>query len=198
LESACALLAGTNGTAWIDAMRVGASHYFTQLGVGVDALMIRETSTESKKRFGQLAYISTALRQLMGFPAQRFSIAVDDQRSRPRASQVLLANSGTLGTTDLRWGPGIRVDDGRIDVCIVRAQSILDHAGVAWSLLLRRPRRDHRMDYLVALRTVAVHCDRTLPVQADGEIIGETPIEVAVVPRALAVVVPPRGEDDAG
>ena len=31
---------------------------------------------------------------------------------------------------------------------------------------------------------------QALPVQADGEIIGETPVEVTVVPRALRVVVP--------
>jgi diacylglycerol kinase family enzyme len=34
-------------------------------------------------------------------------------------------------------------------------------------------------------------------VQADGEIIGETPVEVTVVPRALRVVVPPDDQTPA-
>lgn len=198
LDASCALLAGPNSTANIDAMRVGENHYFTQLGIGVDALMIRDTSTESKKRFGQLAYIAAAVTNLLGFRSPRFSIVADEQKARPRASQVLLANSGTLGTTALRWGPNIRVDDGRIDVCIVRARTLLGYAGLAWSMIRRKPHVDRKIDYLIAERKVAIHSDRPLPVQADGEIIGQTPVEVEVVPRALAVVVPARDRGDAG
>lgn len=195
LDAACALLAGPNATAEIDAMRLGGRNYFTQIGVGVDALMIRDTSTESKKRFGQLAYLATAAKRLVRFRPRRFTVSADGARTRPRASQILLANSGTLGTTDLRWGPDVRIDDGRIDVCIIRAQSLLDYAGVAWKMLRRRPHEHRKIDYLIAERVVAIHSDRPLPVQADGEIAGETPIEVEVVPRALRVVVPAASDE---
>ena len=190
LDEACVLLAGPNATTSIDAMRIGEGHYFTQIGVGVDALMIRDTSTESKKRLGSLAYLWTAARRLTGFQPRRFSIAADGTKSRPRASQVLLVNSGTLGTTAMRWGPNVRIDDGRIDVCTIRAQTILDYVAVAWSMLRRRPQEDRHVDYGRAERTIAVSTDRPMPVQADGEIVGETPIEVTVVPGALKVVVP--------
>lgn len=190
LEEACRLLEGPNATATIDAMRIGDSYYFTQVGIGVDALMIRDTSTESKKRFGSLAYLWTAAKRLVGFQPRRFSISADGQTLRPRALQVLLANSGALGTSGLRWGPDVRVDDGRIDVCIVRTVTALDHLRVGWSLLRGRQKQDPNLTYLTAERVVAVHADRALPVQADGEVVGETPLEVRVVPRALTVIVP--------
>jgi YegS/Rv2252/BmrU family lipid kinase len=190
LDGSCALLAGANAAAEIDAMKVGEGHYFTQIGIGVDALMIRDTTTESKKRFGSIAYLWTAAVRLSGFRARRFSIAADDARSRPRALQVILANSGALGTSGLRWGPDVRIDDGRIDVCILRARTALDYLSVAWNVARGRHHEDRNIDILPATRAIAVNADRPLPVQADGEIIGRTPIEVQVIPRALRVVVP--------
>jgi YegS/Rv2252/BmrU family lipid kinase len=190
VEGACRLLAGPHETRAIDAMRVGDFHAFTQIGIGIDALMIRDTTEASKKRFGTLAYVWRAVVGLAGFQPRRFSIAADDKRERPRASQVLLVNCGTLGATRLRWVPGARVDDGRIEVCIIRARTALDYLGLAWDLVRGRHREGRNVRYLHARRVVAVGGDRSIPVQADGEAIGTTPIEVRVVPGALRVVAP--------
>ncbi len=35
-----------------------------------------------------------------------------------------------------------------------------------------------------------MNADRPLPVQADGEILGETPVQIQVVPDAVRVIVP--------
>ena len=190
LDAACRLLNGPTTTLEIDAMRIGDAYYFTQIGIGVDAFMIRDTTAVNKKRFGFLAYLWTAGVQLAGFRPRRFSISADDARERPRASQVLLINSGVLGTSGLSWIADARVDDGRIEVCIVRARTALDYMSVAWNLFRHKHRQERNVQYMSASRAVAVSSDKPLPVQADGEVIGNTPIEVKVVPRALRVVVP--------
>ena len=190
MEDACALVKGPNTTTSIDAMKVKGTHYFTQIGIGVDAVMIRDTTVEHKRWLGYGAYVWTAATRFIGFQPHRFSIAADDRRARPRALQVVLANSGSLGTSGLRWGPDVRVDDGQIDVCILRAQTLLNFLSVGWSVIRGRHREDRNIQLLTARRAVAIHTDRPLPVQGDGELIGETPLEVQVVSRALRVVVP--------
>jgi YegS/Rv2252/BmrU family lipid kinase len=191
LESACALLAGEHGVARVDAMRVGEHSYFTQVGVGIDAIMIRDTPTEKKKRFGRLAYIWSALRCLLGFEPKRFRLTVDGAETRRRASQVLVANSGILGQPPLRWGPDIAPDDGRLDVCVVRARTAFDYVSLAWHVLTGRHRSDPRVRYLGARSEVTIETVRgTLPVQADGEIIGETPVTVRLAAAAVRVIVP--------
>ena len=129
-------------------MKVGGKHYFTQVGVGIDALMIRDTKREHKRRFGRLAYLWTALTRLLGFQPRRFLIEVDDRQERRRASQVVVANSGTLGQPPFRWGPDIRPDDGRLDVCIVRARTLLDYLSLAWHVVRGQHGRDPNMRYL--------------------------------------------------
>ena len=190
LDAAVSLLAGPHKTAAIDAMKVKDKHYFTQVGVGIDSLMIAGTTRERKRRFGRVAYMTTAVACLVGFEPRRFVVRVDGRTTHRRASQVLLANCGTLGQPPFRWGPDIAPGDGRIDVCIARARTLVDYTRLGWLVLRGRHRDSPNVHYLVAHRSVSIHTKKALPVQADGEIIGETPVEVRVIHGAIRVVVP--------
>jgi YegS/Rv2252/BmrU family lipid kinase len=197
LDEACRLLAGPLATTAIDAMVVGERSYLTQVGVGIDALMIRDTGREEKRRLGRVAYLWTAAVHLFGFEPRRFAIAVDGRPAeRSKASQVVVANSATLGQPPFRWGPDIRPDDGRVDVCIIRARHLIDYAVLAWYVVTRQHRRSRQVGYLRAGRSVRIESDRPLPVQADGEIVGETPVEVRVAPGAVRVVTPAAAPGD--
>ena len=189
---AARLLVGEHDHATIDAMKVGARHYLTQVGVGLDALMIRDTPTEQKKRFGKLAYLWSAAKHLVGFQPRRFSLEVDGKAIKTRASEVIVANVGTLGQPPFRWGPGIQVDDGTLNVCVSKARTILHYLGLFWHVATREHRADPNVRYYQARRSVAIATKHPLPVQADGEILGETPVRIEVVPGAVKVVVPRR------
>jgi YegS/Rv2252/BmrU family lipid kinase len=190
LDEACALLAGPHTTTSIDMMRVGESAFALQIGIGIDSLMIRDTDRSAKRRFGRAAYLWTAAKWLIGYQPRRFTIAVDGRRARPRAAQVLIANGGVLGMPPFRWGLHIRPNDGRVDVCIVSARSLRDYLSIGWHMLLGQHRRDPNIRYMSAERSIVVDADRALPVQADGEIIGQTPVQVQVDPSAVQVIVP--------
>ena len=190
LDAACALLAGEHTTTSLDGMQVGEQFFMLQIGIGIDSLMIRDTEREHKRRFGRAAYLWTAFTRLIGYQPLRFTIVADGVRTRPRALQVLIANGGVLGMAPFRWGPDIRPDDGQIDVCIVNARTAVDYIGLVWHMLRSQQKRDRNVRYLSAKRSVVVNADLALPVQADGEIIGETPVQVRVVPSAVRVIVP--------
>ena len=190
LDDAVALLAGPHRVRRIDAIRVGDRHFFTQIGIGIDAEMIRGTRKEHKKRFGRVAYLWTLSRSLLGFRRRRFAIESDGPLAKIKASQVIVANSGTLGQAPYRWGPDIRLDDGRLNVCIVRAKSLRDLIPLFWRVFRGRHHEDPNLRFHVVDREATIRTDRPLPVQADGEIIGETPVTFQVVAGAVGVVVP--------
>jgi diacylglycerol kinase family enzyme len=190
LTGACALLDSQANTTSVDAMKVGDQYFVLQIGIGIDSLMIRDTDRQSKRRFGRAAYMWTAFTRLFGYQPTRFTILADGKRMRPRASQVLIANGGVLGIPPFRWGPNIRPDDGKIDVCIVSARTALDYLGLIWHTILGQQRRDRNVRYLTAERSIVISADQPLPIQADGEIIGDTPIQIEVIPDALKVIVP--------
>lgn len=190
INAACRLLTEEHTTTCIDAMKVGEHYFILHVGIGVESLMIRDTPRAAKRRFGRLAYLWTAAKWLVGYQPRRFTIVIDEQRKRPRAAQVLVANGGTLGMAPFRWGPDIDPDDGYIDICVVNARTIFDYMHLIWSVLRGKQRQNHKVRYFKAQKSIIISSDVTLPIQGDGEIIGETPMKMEVVPQAMHVVVP--------
>jgi YegS/Rv2252/BmrU family lipid kinase len=190
LEGACTLIAGEHDLAQIDGLEVDGKIYLLSIGIGLESIMIRDTPRAAKRRFGRVAYIWTAVTRAAGYRGRRFTIVADGNRTRPRAIQVLIANGGTLGVAPLRWGPGISPTDGRANVCIVGARLPSDYLKLAWSALRGKHRDNPNLKYLTVRESVTITTDPPLPVQADGEIIGTTPVTVRVVPGVVRVVVP--------
>jgi diacylglycerol kinase (ATP) len=190
IDRACKMLAGKTERRSIDAIRYGDHYYVLSVGTGLGALAIRDTSRAHKRRFGPLAYIWTILKLIIGIQPRTFTIIADGEEREFHAADVMLANSATL-TIPIRRGAHIQPDDGRIDICIMRAQSVFDIFGVAWDILVPgRTRRNRNLVYWPAYQSVTVLADRAMPVQGDGELLGETPIEATIMASAVQVMVP--------
>jgi diacylglycerol kinase (ATP) len=190
LDEALALLTGDHDVDALDMIRVGDRRYVLNVSVGIGSLSMRDTKREWKQRLGMLAYALTTLRILLGYQPRRFDLTIDGQTRRIRASEVMVANSPAVGSPDVRLGTDVHLDDGRLDVCVVRARNVLDYIRVVWDVLLRRQDRSRNVRCIPVQRSVRIEARRTLPVEADGEIIGETPVEATFEPSALKVVVP--------
>ena len=190
-KAALDLMTGDHSVAEIDAMAVGDRFFVLNVSIGISGLMMRDTARVDKRRFGRMAYVWTGLKKLFGYQPHQFVLSVDGEDERViRASEIAIVNSGALGDPSLRWSPQVELDDGRIDLCVVRARSILDYLSLALAVILRRHREEPGIRHRIVEREVVVDTQSDLPVQADGEYIGAAPVEVAVVPGAVRVVVP--------
>jgi YegS/Rv2252/BmrU family lipid kinase len=190
IPTAANLLIAEHQVRELDVMQMGEQYFILQIGIGLDSLMIKDTDREAKRAYGRWAYMSTLAKKLFGFEAQRFTIVVDGKRLRPRAAQVLVANAGTLGAPPFRWGPNIFPSDGELDLCIVKVRTLTDYPRLAWQIVTGRYKSGQNIEYVRIRRTVTIASDRPLPVQADGEIIGNTPVQVDVVPKGIKIIVP--------
>ena len=120
-----------------------------------------------------------------------FRLVLDDDREeRVDACEVLIANSGLIGVQPLRWGPDVGLDDGELDVCVVRARTLVDYLAVFVNVMRAPENRDAHVECHKAAQQIAIHTRSPLPIQADGDLIGETPLHVQLIPAAVAVFVP--------
>jgi diacylglycerol kinase (ATP) len=190
LKGALRLLCGAHRRQAIDAMQVGERFLFIAVGVGVSALMMRDTDQDDKSRFGRMAYLWTGAKALLGLQPHHFQLQIDGQGHDVSAAEVTVANLGAVGEPAIRWGPQVRVDDGAVDVCVVRARSALDLLRIATSVLLGQQRREPNLRFLRGEWQVDIAADVPLPVQGDGDFIGYTPVRILVVPAGLQVIVP--------
>jgi diacylglycerol kinase family enzyme/membrane-associated phospholipid phosphatase len=190
IEEAVALAAARPQTQWIDGLSVGDRLVLTQVGIGLDAFMIRDTSREAQQRFKRLSYLATLARRVAGHRSQRYRIRVDGRMLSVRAWQMLIANASTLGAKPFVWGPHIDPADGIADLCIFRVERGKDLLGLAWAMLTGRQDDSPHTTFVRVHKEVTVECHRKLPVQGDGELLGRTPVHAVVTPHAVPVVVP--------
>jgi len=190
INKSCQMLSNQPSTRAIDALQMDDRYFVLSVGTGLDAIAMQGTGQKQKRRFGALAYVWTVAKLAFGVQPRVFTIVADGQKKRARAVDVLLTNISTL-TRPLRWGPHIAPDDGRIDICIIRARNLLDIVLVSYDILVPgRPRKARNLRYWSAESSVLVFSDKPLPVQGDGDVLGETPLEVQIVSGAVRVLVP--------
>lgn len=187
---AAGLIAGEHATRTIDAMRVGTRVFALNVGVGISSATVRDTSNADKRRFGRAAYVGTGLREVLGFRPCRFTITVDGRATRVRATEITVANFDFIGDIPWPWAPEILPDDGKLDVCLVLVPTVGESIRSGLRVMRHRRKPLPNVRWLRARRSVKVEANRTLPVQGDGDLTGETPVLVTVLPQAVRVVVP--------
>lgn len=174
----------------IDAMQVGQDYSVLSVSAGAGSLTMKEVAREEKRRWGKLADLKIALTQLLKFRSYRFDVKIDGKPSSFRASELMVANSSILGIKALQLDPNIRMDDGKLNVCRIYANSISDYLRLAVSMLMGGQKKSWNIFCLEALDEVEINCKEKLPVQGDGDLIGRLPITVKVCPQAIQIVTP--------
>ena len=188
LEAARILLAGE--TRLVDLGMAGSRYFLMWAGVGLDAQVTQELDPAQRKQFGNLAVWATGLRVARKYKGTQAVIQVGDRTIAKRIVLVVLGNNQLYGGI-VRITAMARVDDGLLDVCVLKGKgfpSILNHLA---ALLVRTHLYNPEVEYYQGER-VHIDAEIPLPVQADGDWIGTTPMDFRIAPKSLRVVLPPR------
>jgi YegS/Rv2252/BmrU family lipid kinase len=180
----------------IDVGRLGNGRRFAiTAGVGIDAMMIMETPRWLKRRIGVLAYAlmgtRAAMRSILGGHMINVRLTVDGVTESRTATTIMVANFGSLLSDRLTLGPTIRADDGTLDVCLFAPRSLVDGFRIMWRMLTRNFADHPTMIYRCGAN-IRIETDPPCQAQADGELIGLTPLEISVEPLSVKLLVPAR------
>jgi diacylglycerol kinase family enzyme len=193
-EAAIQLLVGEHILFPIDAMQVGDHNYVLNVSAGISSRAMRETSPEEKRSKGMLAYAQTILKDVSEANSSTFNLELDGLSVQVEAAEVLVANGTVLQEAPLLFGSRDTYQDGKLEVNILTATETADYVRLARDLLLNPKETVTDLQDFTARERIRIDVvGRPIPVQADGELIGHTPVEVTLAPGALKVVVP---EDD--
>lgn len=164
------------------------------IGVGLTERLVSEASVEAKEKVGRWAYLFAMLKEIGARP-HCFELILDGGAPiRDRGVAVVIANTGDFGH-GMRFAPDARLDDGRLDVCVLRHFTVADIVRLGFRTLTGHLREDRALAFYQA-RRVELRATPPLEVQIDGEIVeAKTPILAKALPRALRVRVP-RNEAD--
>lgn len=172
----------------IDVGLCNGRRFLHMAGAGFDSRLFMATNRRLKRHFGWLAYLPGAAQSVMLPPAD-FTLRVDHVTVDIVSPMILVANGAAVIHPAFPIYPGIRSDDGWLDIVAFSAtrldQMVESLARLATRSLDRSPYAFHLRG-----RSVSMTSDPPMPLQIDGDVIGETPATFAIAERALRILVP--------
>jgi YegS/Rv2252/BmrU family lipid kinase len=200
LEKAAALVTDASSQVrQVDMGLVNGEHYFVlRFATGFEAEMTDLADRELKNKVGKLAYSVAGVRALKRPLKANYRFTIDGREETSNGVTAMIANTGNLGVPGIRidLADGSDVSDGLLDVMVLSRR---DHEG--WLKLLtftvtrsdeeiRQDLQDLKVRRHWQGRKIRIEADPPQKINLDGEIIGETPAEVEIVPQAMQVLVP--------
>jgi YegS/Rv2252/BmrU family lipid kinase len=189
LAAACALMLNPESVQRpIDLGLAGERLFLLRLGVGLEAEIVRTADRSTKDRLGPLAYVTATLQALSQAPTAHYRLELDGRMEELDGLAVMVANAGALGISGITISPHVRIDDGLLDVFVIRRVDLAELAAVAATVTGSPVPAAPLPHWQVA--GLKIEADPVVGVEADGEALGSTPVQVTVVSGALKVISP--------
>ncbi|HEX2987429.1 MAG TPA: diacylglycerol kinase family protein [Chloroflexota bacterium] len=185
---AAARVLGECETRRIDLGRADGRYFLLMAGVGFDAEVTRQLDRRLKKRYGILAYWIVGVRLAFKWRGVPVTLEFDGQRRRGRALMMVVSNCRLYGGT-ARIAYRALIDDGLLDVTLLRGSSFLDSVAHLFRVMLGGRVPNPEMEYYRVQR-IGIGSSHRLAVQIDGDPAGETPMTFTIAPGALKVLIP--------
>ena len=175
------VIAGRTRT--VDLARSGTKHYVTVLSAGFDAI-VNKRANEMTWPKGQMRYNIATVAELRTFQPLSYTLDLDGRTLRLEAMLVAVGNGPSFGG-GLRITEGAKLDDGMLDVVVIKPMSrgglVRTYPKLFSGTHVTHPKYEHHL-----ARSVTVAC-AGITAYADGERFGDLPLTVECAPGALTV-----------
>jgi diacylglycerol kinase (ATP) len=165
-----------------------ANHrFFVQLGgVGLDAQVVKETSDAFRRNFGPVSYLIAAAQIAARKPPR---LSIESENALTREGSFVLIGNGRLYGGPFPFFKHAVVDDGLLDVVVFKRLGYLEIIKYLQDVIFSSEIRTPEVEYFQT-RYLRVDSDEEVPVELDGELVGNCPVDFKLQDRALKVLVP--------
>jgi len=171
----------------LDTARVNGNLSCFCTGVGLDAQIVRAVERRRSGPISKWAYVRAVVGELPRYRHPRLIVEIDGERVKGEFSFCLIANTTEYGGF-IKLDPEARLDDRRFEVYLFPRDG--------WIRLLRGALRGALQGLPGAGvirrwgQNVRIRSEEPCPFQIDGDLGGETPIELELMPNQYRLLVP--------
>ena len=171
----------------MDLGRANGEPFLLMAGIGWDARIAATVTPGLKRRLGVFAYVLHGLPMLHRLRTAETAWAADAAAAREAIGLIVVSNTRLYGGI-LTFSPEASARDGQLDACIFAPEHAPEALRHALKVVARRHQGDARVRELRTSRFEVT--TPGIPVQLDGDVVGETPIALTVEREALRMSVP--------
>ncbi len=171
-----------------------ATYFCCVAGVGIDGEVARRANQLPRWLRGNGGYVLSMIPAIFSFPPFLMKVSTADANDQwaVRSDQPTLvaafANTPLYGG-GMKVAPHAKMDDGQLDVCLVRGIAPFRLFRLFPTVFSGRHLEVKEVSYFNA-SSARAETEYPLDVYADGEYVCNTPVEVSIAPAALKVITP--------
>ena len=174
----------------IDLGEVNGRLFAASAGAGFDAAVLTYLHATRRGHISKFHYAGPVARVYANYTYPLIRATVDGRTICQDATLVLICNSERY-ILGLRAARGARIDDGMLDVICYRGRSFLHMVKHLLDTALRRHLYQDDCRHARG-RRVRLTSDEEVLWQADGELCGALPVEVAIRPSCMPILIPAK------
>ncbi len=175
----------------IDIGRANNVLFLNSAGVGLDGAVARAASSKYGAIKGYLAYALALVDQTAAFSRFQCKVKCNGLYFEDDRALVVLVANGRYYGGKLCIAPQASLEDGYLDLVLIRKRSIPDLIGTGIRMAVRT-HLSSRAVIKMQGQTFDIETSREVPLQIDGEVTPATYAKVEVIPSALKVLAPSR------
>ena len=161
--------------------------YFVQLGgVGLDAQVVKETSLAFKRSFGPLSYLISATHIAARQPPKLF---IESEHTAVEEGSFVLIGNGRLYGGPFPFFKHAIIDDGLFDVVVFKRLGYLEIVKYLQDVVFSSDIKVPEIEYFQT-RQLRITSEQDVPLELDGELAGNCPVDFRIRERALRVLAP--------
>jgi diacylglycerol kinase (ATP) len=161
--------------------------YFVQLaGVGLDAQVVKETSLAFKRSFGPLSYLISAAQIAARQPPKLF---IESEHTSVEEGSFVLVGNGRLYGGPFPFFKQAVINDGLFDVVVFKRLGYLEIIRYLQDVVFSADIKVPEIEYFQT-RQLRITSEQDVPLELDGELAGNCPVDFRIRKRALRVLAP--------
>lgn len=176
-------------TACGDAGESRSRYFANEAQVGIGAAVVAGTRRWRKRAGGLLGYGVATLAEVFRSPDRMLRLTIDGEATEPESILGLSVGNGERTGGGMSLTPGARIDDGRLDLLVIRGQRVAERLR-SFPRIYTGAHAGARGFTLRTFTAMEVRSDDGVPVAADGELIGVLPASFRTVPGVFTMILP--------
>jgi YegS/Rv2252/BmrU family lipid kinase len=156
------------------------------VGIGFDAEAVRVFENEGSRQLGQAGFVWPVLRALLSYQDRLLRVRT---HRRDTAAEWVIVTRAKHYAGNLMLAPEADIHHARFYVLRMAGSGPLYRVRQLAALAIGFLRYDPGV-CLEPANWVRIDGDRATPVQIDGEVLGELPLEISIHPKSLRIILP--------
>ena len=171
----------------VDMGAAGEHKFMLRVGIGFPAEKVILADRDLKDKYGLAAYTIAAFKAMDTSQEVAYTLNLDGEQINVDGVGCRVDNSSNIGVPGVSINPSTDVSDGYFDVLVWRDIDLSLSTVVAG---IKNKEKFEDVYHHWQAKEITIETDQPQPIQGDGEIWGNTPISIKVLPGAMRVLVP--------